>query len=502
VHYFGGTFTGRPLWSWTAASSTFRPVGSFGLGELTKHLTVVASGSTLYLGGSFTTLDGVSGASRLAKVAVGSSSAGAALSLAGGTPLSPGFSAGTTSYTASVPEGTCTETVSFDAADGSASVTYTVDGGATKLWPASDGVSVLLKKGTGITLAVTVRAADVSSSTTYSLVVTRQGTATNPGASTGSESVGVTSATVPVTITPNGHSASSLLRWGTSTGNYTSSASAPFVACDAAPTSADVTMNGLSASTTYFYVLEVTRSVDSAVVTSAEKSFTTEPGAYVAVSSVSSITVSSATLNLNLNALGTWDNYQVHLSADLSYGTCLLPPRWFGDSQCVKTFANQGTSNPETTSVTASGLSAATTYNYRVRVPDCCGGAKRTVTGTFTTSAAPASSVVPASSVPSSTTAGTTAPTQSRVANGSSTSTGSLPVLKIGKTASKTTLLSLAKLTAPSGSKYAVKATPTTVCKVLGLGVKGVKKGTCRVTVTVTPKGKKATSKTVSLAVS
>jgi hypothetical protein len=47
-----------------------------------------------------------------------------------------------------------------------------------------------------------------------------------------------------------------------------------------------------------------------------------------------------------------------------------------------------------------------------------------------------------------------------------------------------------------------VKATPTTVCKVLGLGVKGVKKGTCRVTVTVTPKGKKATSKTVSLAVS
>ena len=134
--------------------------------------------------------------------------------------MSQGFSAGTTSYTASVPEGTCTDTVSFEAADGSAGVTYTVNGGAVTLWPTSGGVLLTLKKGTGITLAITVRAADVSSSTTYSLVITRGGTAINPGASTGSEKqLGVTSAVVPVTVTANGHATSSLLRWGTSTGN-------------------------------------------------------------------------------------------------------------------------------------------------------------------------------------------------------------------------------------------------------------------------------------------
>ena len=73
--------------------------------------------------------------------------------------------------------------------------------------------------------------------------------------------------------------------------------------------------------------------------------------------------------------------------------------------------------------------------------------------------------------------------------------------MKAGVTTSKAKLLSLANLKAPAGSKYAVTVSGKSICKVAGTGVKAVKKGTCSAKVSVTPAGKKATSKTVKITV-
>ena len=73
--------------------------------------------------------------------------------------------------------------------------------------------------------------------------------------------------------------------------------------------------------------------------------------------------------------------------------------------------------------------------------------------------------------------------------------------VKAGATTSKAKLLSLANLKAPAGSKYAVTVSGKGICKVSGTGVKAVKKGACSAKVSVTPAGKKATSKTVKITV-
>jgi hypothetical protein len=72
-----------------------------------------------------------------------------------------------------------------------------------------------------------------------------------------------------------------------------------------------------------------------------------------------------------------------------------------------------------------------------------------------------------------------------------------------GATTAKSKLLSLANLTSPAGSKYAitVSSASKSICKVAGTGIKAVKKGTCSVNVSVTPAGKKATSKSVKITV-
>jgi hypothetical protein len=75
--------------------------------------------------------------------------------------------------------------------------------------------------------------------------------------------------------------------------------------------------------------------------------------------------------------------------------------------------------------------------------------------------------------------------------------------VKAGATTAKAKLLSLAKLTSPAGSKYAitVASASKSICKVAGTGIKTLKKGTCSVNVSVTPAGKKATSQEVKILV-
>ena len=89
---------------------------------------------------------------------------------------------------------------------------------------------------------------------------------------------------------------------------------------------------------------------------------------------------------------------------------------------------------------------------------------------------------------------------------GSSTVTSStivIPKVTTTRSASAKSIAAFAKLKVLSTSKVSLKvvASSTKFCKVSGASLKGVKTGSCKVTVTVTPKKGRATSKTVTLKV-
>ena len=150
-------------------------------------------------------------------------------------------------------------------------------------------------------------------------------------------------------------------------------------------------------------------------------------------------------------------------------------------------------------------LSSARTRVVATALPEVA----TTVPAVTTTvpAAAPVATTVPASgsnstatTVPSTSTGSTTVtttPPSSAVSSGATVSSA----VASGKTASKTTLLALAKVKVPAGAKYAIKVAGASskFCKVSGTGVKALKAGSCKVTVTVTPKKGKATAKTVTL---
>ena len=81
--------------------------------------------------------------------------------------------------------------------------------------------------------------------------------------------------------------------------------------------------------------------------------------------------------------------------------------------------------------------------------------------------------------------------------------TPAAPVLSITRSVSAKTLAAYADLTVPQGATISLRVAPssTRYCKVSGTTLKGVKVGSCKVTVTVKPKTGKSESKTVTLIV-
>ena len=77
------------------------------------------------------------------------------------------------------------------------------------------------------------------------------------------------------------------------------------------------------------------------------------------------------------------------------------------------------------------------------------------------------------------------------------------PKLTTSKSSTAKSLATFAKLVVPPSSKISLKVASSYAkyCKVSGTTLKGLKAGTCKVTVTVTPKKGRATSKTVTLKV-
>ena len=75
--------------------------------------------------------------------------------------------------------------------------------------------------------------------------------------------------------------------------------------------------------------------------------------------------------------------------------------------------------------------------------------------------------------------------------------------LKVGSSRTHKSLASLAKIAVPSSARISVRVSSSSarVCRVVGTSVRGVKAGTCRVTITVTPKRGRPTLKQVTLKV-
>ena len=118
---------------------------------------------------------------------------------------------------------------------------------------------------------------------------------------------------------------------------------------------------------------------------------------------------------------------------------------------------------------------------------------------TTATTAAPVATAAASTSVASATTVSslvTIAP--------STTIAVSQPVVSATKAATAASLAKFAKVTVPAGAKVTVKvlSSSSKYCKLVGSSVKGIKKGLCKVTLTVMPKKGSVVTKTVVLKVS
>ena len=118
---------------------------------------------------------------------------------------------------------------------------------------------------------------------------------------------------------------------------------------------------------------------------------------------------------------------------------------------------------------------------------------------TTATTAAPVATAAASTSVASATTVSslvTIAP--------STTIAVSQPVVSATKAATAASLAKYAKVTVPAGAKVTVKvlSSSSKYCKLVGSSVKGIKKGLCKVSLTVTPKKGSVVTKTVVLKVS
>lgn len=105
----------------------------------------------------------------------------------------------------------------------------------------------------------------------------------------------------------------------------------------------------------------------------------------------------------------------------------------------------------------------------------------------------------------STTTSTTSAPTSTTVAPTTTTT----PSVRVGRTISRSTIASTAKISIPAGAKVtlSIGTTSKKYCSLSGTSVRGISKGSCSVTISVTPKATKSvpkpktTKKTVRIAV-
>ena len=186
-------------------------------------------------------------------------------------------------------------------------------------------------------------------------------------------SITTNSATLNYTLNPCGANATSIVRYGTSAGNYTNTTTG-FSALGFTPNTSTVVLSALSPNTTYFYIVEGTNvyGVSQSIV----GNFTTQGTAPTLTNiNVSAITNNSASVNFDLNTGGT------STTTTVFYGTS-------SSNLNLSAVGPTVTNNVATTyTVNLSVLLPNTTYYYNVVANG--NGQTTSATNSFTTAANP-----------------------------------------------------------------------------------------------------------------
>jgi YVTN family beta-propeller protein len=153
--------------------------------------------------------------------------------------------------------------------------------------------------------------------------------------------------------------------------------------------------------------------------------------------------------------------------------------------------------------VSSAGVRKMATTSIDISVSDKAGNWSTfktlSVAGTLTTTTATTPTTTSTSTSTTATTPTSTTGTTSTV----TTHSGAMPKVATSKSTTAKLIAAYAKIIISSTSKVSLKVVSAYAkyCKVSGTTLKGLKAGSCKVTVTVTPKKGRATSKTVTLKV-
>jgi len=199
---------------------------------------------------------------------------------------------------------------------------------------------------------------------TFSIRLSSNGDATAPVISAAASSVTPDAATVSWTTDENADSA---LSYGTVSGAYTSSTSTAALAM-----SHSLNVSGLTASTTYYYVV-TSADIFGNTATSSEQTFVTAPALDVIPPVISSVDATST----DTTAVITWTTDEDASSA-INFGT----DPGYGSASSSAGF---GTDH----SIALAGLNPSTAYHFQVISTDLAGNSATSSDMVFTTPAAP-----------------------------------------------------------------------------------------------------------------
>jgi phosphodiesterase/alkaline phosphatase D-like protein len=220
----------------------------------------------------------------------------------------------------------------------------------------------------------------VAASAAAMLTLPHAATAAVPGAITGSVgAVGGTSAKLNGTVNPGGQATTWQFEYGTSTSYGTKTASK---SAGSGTANVDVTadLTGLTPGTTYHYRLVATNAAGTA--RGADGIFTTTRPPVATTATASGIGPTAATANGTVDPNGAETTWHVEYGTTTSYGL-----------QTADKSAGSGTSATPV-SVQLTGLTAGTTYHYRV-VATSDGGTDRGADIAFVSAAAPTAATSP-----------------------------------------------------------------------------------------------------------